>query len=185
MNEEKDDITIEEEVEAESSFKNNKDSKLQKLEAELEKCRAEKQEYLDGWQRSKADYVNLKKRTEQERETLLSYAKEDLILEIIKIADNFQMAFKDKDAWEKAPENWRRGIEYIYNNLKQVLTDQGVTEINPIDQEFNPEKHEAVETIDTNEKEKDHKIIEVVQLGYSIKDKVIRHSIVKVAQFKL
>lgn len=185
MTEENDDITIEEEVQPESSFKNNKDSKLQKLEAELETCRTEKQEYLDGWQRSKADYINLKKRTEQERENLVSYAKEDLILEMIKISDNFQMAFKDKDAWEKAPENWRRGIEYIYNNLKQVLVDQGVTEINPINQEFNPVQHEAVETVTTTDKEKDHKIIEVVQLGYSLKDRIIRHAIVKVAQYNI
>ena len=182
MTEENDDITIEEEVEAESSFKGNKDSKLQKLEAELEKCRAERQEYLDGWQRSKADYINLKKRNDQDRENIIGYAKEDLILEMIKIGDNFQLAFKDKEAWEKAPENWRRGIEYIYNNLKQVLADQGVTEINPLGQEFNPEQHDAVEMIETTDKAQDHKVVEVVQLGYSLKDRVIRHATVKVAR---
>lgn len=184
MTEENDDITIEEEVEAESSFKGNKDSKLQKLEAELEKCRAERQEYLDGWQRSKADYINLKKRNDQDRENIIGYAKEDLILEMIKIGDNFQLAFKDKEAWEKAPENWRRGIEYIYNNLKQVLADQGVVEINPLGEEFNPEKHDAVEMIETTDKAQDHKIVEVVQLGYSLKDRVIRHATVKVSKYK-
>lgn len=184
MTEENDDITIEEEVEAESSFKGNKDSKLQKLEAELEKCRAERQEYLDGWQRSKADYINLKKRNDQDRENIIGYAKEDLILEMIKIGDNFQLAFKDKEAWEKAPENWRRGIEYIYNNLKQVLADQGVVEINPLGEEFNPEKHDAVEMIETADRAEDHKIMEVVQLGYSLKDRVIRHATVKVSKYK-
>jgi molecular chaperone GrpE len=184
MTEENDDITIEEEVEAESSFKGNKDSKLQKLETELEKCRAERQEYLDGWQRSKADYINLKKRNDQDRENIIGYAKEDLILEMIKIGDNFQLAFKDKEAWEKAPENWRRGIEYIYNNLKQVLADQGVVEINPLGEEFNPEKHDAVEMIETTDKTQDHKIVEVIQLGYSLKDRVIRHATVKVSKYK-
>lgn len=184
MKEENDDITIEEEVEAESSFKGNKDSKLQKLEEELDKCRAERQEYLDGWQRSKADYINLKKRNDQDRENIIGYAKEDLILEMIKISDNFQLAFKDKEAWEKAPENWRRGIEYIYSNLKQVLADQGVVEINPLGEEFNPEKHDAVEMIETTDKAQDHKIMDVVQLGYSLKDRVIRHAAVKVSKYE-
>lgn len=181
-----DDVVFEEENNEtpESSFGKNKDSKVAKLEEDLAKARAEKQEYLDGWQRSKADYVNLKKRSEQERENLVNYAKEDLILELIKIGDNFQLAFKDKESWEKAPENWRLGIEYIYNNLKQVLAEQGVKEINPIDEEFNPEQHEAVEMIEALEKANDHKVIEVIQLGYSLKDRVIRHAIVKVAKFK-
>jgi molecular chaperone GrpE len=181
-----DDVVFEEENNEtpESSFGKNKDSKLGKLEAELEKCRAERQEFLDGWQRSKADYINLKKRNDQDRENITSYAKEDLILEMIKIGDNFQLAFKDKEAWEKAPENWRRGIEYIYNNLKQVLADQGVVEINPIGEEFNPEQHDAVETIETDDAAQDHKIVEVVQLGYSLKDRVIRHATVKVGKLK-
>ena len=139
---------------------------------------------MDGWQRSKADYINLKKRNDQDRENIIGYAKEDLILEMIKIGDNFQLAFKDKEAWEKAPENWRRGIEYIYNNLKQVLADQGVTEINPLGQEFNPEQHDAVEMIETTDKAQDHKVVEVVQLGYSLKDRVIRHATVKVSKYK-
>jgi molecular chaperone GrpE len=181
-----DDVVFEEENNEtpESSFGKNKDSKLGKLEAELEKCRAERQEFLDGWQRSKADYINLKKRNDQDRENITRYAKEDLILEMIKIGDNFQLAFKDKEAWEKAPENWRRGIEYIYNNLKQVLADQGVVEINPMGEEFNPEQHDAVETIETDDAAQDHKIVEVIQLGYSLKDRVIRHATVKVGKLK-
>lgn len=183
MNEEKDDITIEEEVEAESSFKSNKDSKLQKLEAELEKCRAEKQEYLDGWQRSKADFINARKRDEEDKKSLLKYAEANLISELIPALDAFDMAMGNKEAWEKADPKWRTGVEYIYSQITNTLTAHGLVKINPKGETFDPNLHHSTASIETENKEDDHKIIEVVAYGYSLNGKVIREPQVKVAQY--
>jgi molecular chaperone GrpE len=181
---ETDDIILEEEVEAESSFKKNKDSKLQKLEAELEKCRAEKQEYLDGWQRSKADFINAKKRYEEDKQNLLKYAETNLISELIPTLDAFDMAMANKEVWEKADQKWRTGIEYIYSQLIGTLQSHGLEKMNPLNQIFDPNNHHSVAVTDTDNKENDNRITEVISWGYSLNGKIIREAQVKVAQFK-
>jgi len=158
------------------------DKKNNKLKIELESCKNEKQEYLDGWQRSQADFVNFKKRAEEDKKSFVKYASEDFIMEILPVVDSFDQAFKDKEAWEKADKNWRIGIEYIYSQLKGVLENKGVVEINPINEEFNAELHQSVEMIKVEDKKDDGKIVEVVQKGYKIGDKTIRYPGVKVAE---
>ena len=76
--------------------------KIKKIKEELKKCQAEKQEYLDGWQRVKADFVNLKKRSEKDRTAFAKYANENFILELLPALDSFDQAFGNKEAWEKA-----------------------------------------------------------------------------------
>ena len=158
------------------------DSKLQKVKKELKQCQAEKQEYLDGWQRSKADYVNLKKNSEDDKERIKSYANEDLILELITVLDSFEMAFKDQESWNNAPENWRKGIEYIYNQFTQILDNYSVKTINPLGEDFDPNIHNCSEMLKVEDESKEGKIIEVLQKGYQIKDKLIRVPTVKVGE---
>ena len=160
------------------------DSKLKKIKEELKKCQAEKHEYLDGWQRSKADYINLKKRSQEEKTRIIEYGNEGIVNELLSVVDNFEMAFKDKESWNSAPENWRIGIEFIYNQLIKTLENNGVKEVGEIGSEFNPEIHNSIETIEVAEKEKDGIVMEVLQKGYSLKEKNIRPASVKVGQFK-
>jgi molecular chaperone GrpE len=172
-------IVYDEDIESDKA-----ESKIQKLKKELKKCQAEKQEYLDGWQRSKADYINLKKRSEDDKERIRGYANEDLIIELLSVLDSFEMAFKDKEAWNNAPENWRMGIEYIHNQFTKVLEDFSVEPIDPIGQEFNPNEHHSAETVETDDEKEDGIILEVTQKGYRMKDKVIRPASVKVGELK-
>lgn len=153
-----------------------------KIKDKLTKALEEKQEYLDGWQRSKADYINLKKRSEEDKANLMNYAIEGFVVDMLKVADSFEMAFKDEVAWNAAPENWRVGIEFIYNQFKNTLSDHGITEINPIGEDFDPNSHASKEMVKVEDEKQDGKIVEVVQKGYKLKDKVIRFASVKVGE---
>jgi molecular chaperone GrpE len=88
--------------------------------------------------------------------------------ELLPLCDSFQMAINDKDAWGKADETWRKGIEGIHLQLKNILESNGVAEVIPEGEAFDPHKHEAVGTEEvTNMKEQDV-VISVVQRGYEI-----------------
>jgi molecular chaperone GrpE len=90
------------------------------------------------------------------------------------------MAMKNRESWEAVSENWRKGVEYIYSQLKSILINNGVEEIcNPKDK-FNPEIHHAVEEIPTDDESKDHQISEIVQKGYRTNKSVIRPAQVKI-----
>ena len=157
------DIVIEEMLEETSSFKKKSpDAKA----SELEVVKKERGEYLEGWQRAKADLINFKKDIEQEKKRTREYATEDVLSDLIPVLDSFDMAFRDKTAWEKTPENWRQGIEYIYNQLLAVLEKNGVTQLNPA-------THESIGTREVA-KEDNGLILEVVQKGYRLHTKLIR-----------
>ena len=93
--------------------------------------------------------------------------------DLIPVMDSFDMAFRDKTAWEKTPENWRQGIEYIYNQLLAVLEKNGVTQLNPENGVFDPAAHESVGTREVSQ-EDNGMILEVVQKGYRLHTKLIR-----------
>lgn len=155
--------------------------RLKKLRTELKACHTERSDYLAGWQRAKADYLNLKKENETNRHEVSKWAKEGVLTDLFTIADSFEIAFGNKEAWEQAPENWRKGIEYIYSQLQTIFRDHGVEEINPkLDQKFNPQEQEPVATIATDKKEDDDKISEVIKKGYRLHDKIVRPASVKV-----
>jgi molecular chaperone GrpE len=158
---------------------------LKKLREKLATCVQEKQEYLDGWQRSKADFVNLRKRDEEQKKEFVKFAKEDLIMDILPVLDSFGMAMNNKETWEKVDKNWRNGVEYIFSQLRSTLEKNGLKEVNPVNQKYDPMEHEAIELIKTDDKEKDGVVLEVINKGYSLNDKSIRAPKVKVGEYEL
>src|SRR5262245_18161933 len=90
-------------------------------QANIDKIKAERDEYLAGWQRAKADFANHKKQTEAMMQEFRTMANEGLIEELLPVLSSFEMAFANKAAWEKADKGWRSGVEYIYNQIKGVL----------------------------------------------------------------
>jgi len=98
--------------------------------------------------------------------------------------DSFDSAFKNKEAWEKVDENWRKGVEYIHAQLINVLANHGVSIISPLGEKFDPQRDEAVENVPTRDKKEDDKILEVVSVGYKLQDKIIRAPKVKVGEYK-
>jgi molecular chaperone GrpE len=157
---------------------------LKKLREKLKKAEAEKQEYLTGWQRAKADMVNANKRHDEERKEFAKYANENLIADLIPTLDSFDMAMGNKEAWEKVDKNWRMGVEYIYSQLIRALSDNGLKELNPMGETYDPAHHEAVSYEPVADEKSDHKIIQVIQKGYSLNGKVLKVPKVKVGEFK-
>ena len=153
---------------------------IKKLRNKLRETIAEKQEYLDGWQRLRADYVNYKKREEESKGEFLKFAREGLISDLLPVLESFHMAFSNKEAWAKVDPSWRVGVEYIQTQLLQILQGHGLAEVNPIGSVFNPNEETSVATVPTDDSTLDHKVAEVLQLGYKLHGKLIRSPRVKI-----
>ena len=173
------DDTLDDSVVAEE----NAQETIKKLREKLKIAIEEKQEYLDGWQRAKADFVNSKKRTEEILRDSITLANEGLIEELLPTLQAFEMAFANKEAWEKVDKNWRVGVEFIYNKLKDTLTASGLKEINPIGKVFDAKEHEATKHEPVEKESDNHKVIAVVEKGYMLGGKLLRPAKVVVGEY--
>jgi molecular chaperone GrpE len=180
-----DDIIIEEDGSEELGEDNKTSSDpVKKLREKLKIAVEEKQQYLDGWQRDKAEFINARKRDEEDKKNLLKFAEANLISELIPALDAFDMAMANKEAWEKADKNWRTGVEYIYSQITNTLQNHGLTKIDPKGESFDPAHHHSVAVVPVGEKDMEGKVVEVVASGYSLNGKVIREPQVKVGELK-
>jgi len=157
---------------------------LKKLRADLKQVKAEKEEYLTGWQKERAGFVNYRKEEEDRNTNFKNIIQERMMDKFLSVMDSFDMAFANKTAWEKVDANWRTGVEYIYNQMNGVFEDYGVQAIGKVGEKFNPELHQSVEYIPTDDQSKDDTIAQVLQKGYKSKDKVLRPARVNVFGFK-
>ncbi|HEY4517514.1 MAG TPA: nucleotide exchange factor GrpE [Candidatus Paceibacterota bacterium] len=153
---------------------------VKKLRERLKKCVEEKQEYLDGWQRTKADFVNARREEEARRGELLKFAENRLIEDLLPVLDSFELAKGNRTTWESVPKEWRSGMESIAVKLEGILKEHGVTVFSPLGEPFSPAEHEAIDTVETNDSDKDHVVAEVFQRGYQLHGKVIRPAKVKI-----
>jgi len=176
-----DEIQFDENVDEEGN--SDQTGLIKKLRQRIKELEAKSQEYLTGWQKERADSVNLRKRLEEEKKEFAKFAKEDIATEVITVLDSFESAFKNKESWEKVDKNWRQGVEYIHSQLVNVLSNHGVTVVSPLGELFDHNRDEAVENVPTENQEDDGKIIEVVSAGYKLQDKLIRAPKVKVAEY--
>ena len=154
--------------------------RIKDLRQKLKVAVKEKQEYLDGWQRLKADFANYKKREEEGKSEFMKFAREGLLADLLPVLESFQMAFANKDAWEKIDKSWRSGVEYINTQLVQVLGSHGLSEMRPLGEEFDPKVHTSIGHIHTEDAANEHKVAEVVQPGYELSGRVIRSPRVKI-----
>lgn len=141
-------------------------------------CEKLRDEYLAGWQRAKADFLNYKKEEAGRISELMDYFRVQQTLEILKIIDNWDRAMKHTPE-EIKDSVWLRGIEMIETQLKDFLKSEGVQEIKTDGEKFNPEFHEAIEE-EENPSLESGEILEVLEKGYTMNNKVIRASKVKI-----
>ena len=181
-----DDVVIESDDTLDDSViaEENMAETIKKLRAKLKKSQADASEYLTGWQRAKADFVNARKRDEEERKEFIKFSNERLIESLIPVLESFDLAMANKEVWEKVDKNWRIGVEYIYSQLKKTLNESGLDEINPVGQKFDPARDEAAEYVPVTDEAQDHVITQVIQKGYSLNRKSMRPPKVKVGEFK-
>ena len=170
-----DDVTIEMENQEQtlSGVPKKQKDKVQKLQDE-------KQEYLDGWQRSRAELANLSKVHAEEKKLFTNLGKQTLLEDLIPVLDNFDAAFLNKEAWEQTPETWRIGIEYIHKQFTDALEQNGVIRFGAVGEEFSSDLHESVEMVASEDQK--GKVIVLVQSGYKIGDRIIRPAKVKVGE---
>jgi molecular chaperone GrpE len=150
------------------------------LKKQLEETQASAAEYLDGWQRSQAEFSNYKKRLEREQLGTAQLMRGAIISRFLPVMDDLQRALENRPA-EELGQSWVSGIELIYRKLQAILDVEGVTRIEAEGKMFDPNLHEAI----SNEPSEGHEsgqIIAVVQQGYMLGERVIRHAMVRVAQ---
>jgi len=159
-------------------------AKLKKLKEKIATLEKEKQEYLDGWQRARADYANLLKSSEEDKKRLRSIVEEDFVHELLPVVDSFAMAMKNKEVWEKVEPTWRTGVEYIYSQLIGTLKEKGFESFGTEGELFDPAVHQAVTETETEDEALDHKIASVLQQGYKLGENILRPARVSVWKLK-
>ena len=155
------------------------EEELEALQAELEQAQAQAAEYLSGWQRARAEFANYKKRQEAEREELRRTSTQALLLKLLPVVDDFERALQTVPK-ESAGEGWLDGTKMILRKLQALLESEDVTPIEAAGQPFDPLWHEAILQEETDE-HPDGYVIEEMQRGYRLGNRVLRPSMVKVA----
>lgn len=173
--------TKSEETGKETSEKDIKDieMEIQSLEKELEDEKARSLEYSKKLKYLQAEFDNYKKAMDKKVDDYRKVAAESLVLELIDVYENLEKCIKD---WDNTKEEERlKGIKLIYDQLKRILENNGVSEINCIGQKYDPFIHEVVSVIDDDQKEEDT-IVDIIRKGYMLNSKVIRCPLVVVSK---
>jgi molecular chaperone GrpE len=150
----------------------------QALEQELEQARAQADEHLRNWQRTAADFSNYRRRTDEERSAVAQLANAVLIGKLLAVLDDFERALETVPA--EAHESWVEGVRLVDRKLRGVLEGEGVTPIDVVGQPFDPNVAEAVVHQQTTDYP-DNQVIDELQRGYRMHDRVIRPALVRVA----
>ncbi|MBI2631218.1 nucleotide exchange factor GrpE [Candidatus Nomurabacteria bacterium] len=157
---------------------------LKKFRADLKQAKKEKEEYLTGWQKERAEFANYRKQ-EDDRKAMFSEAmRERILTRFLTIIDSFNIAFSDKEVWEKVDLNWRIGIQHIYSQLNTIFEEYGVKPTGVEGETFDPNIHESIDMVETDKKELDHKVAKVIQRGYKLGERVIRPARVNLYEYK-
>lgn len=161
--------------------KKDKAHKKSKTEEQLEKTEAELETLKDKHLRLQAEFDNYRKRTLKERMELLKTASESVMTSILPVIDDFERALQTLEQVEEN-SHAKDGIKLIYNKFQEFLKQNGIKEIETKEQDFNTDLHEAITTIPAPSEELKGKIVDVVQKGYYLNDKVIRFSKVVIGE---
>ncbi len=148
------------------------------LEAELENLKAEKATYLDRLARLQAEFDNYRKRAAKEQQDFRDYALADALKQVLPILDSLDRALKTENA---STDDFRSGVDLIDRQFHDVLSRLGVEPIQAAGQPFDPNLHQAIQMVDTDEVADNH-VVDELQRGYKIKDRLLRPAMVRVAQ---
>jgi molecular chaperone GrpE len=147
---------------------------------ELDDLKRKTDEFSDGWQRERAEFANYRKRIERDREAERQNSKIDIIKKYLAVHDDFERAMKNLPT-ESVQAAWMEGLKLIDQKLKNLLEGEGITPIPVENVAFDPVLHEAI-SHEENPDFESGQIIEVVQKGYTIGERVIRPALVRVAK---
>lgn len=152
-------------------------AEIEALQKQLEEAQAKATENLDGWQRSQAEFINYKNRVQRDREMEFVSMKGDIIRKILPVLDDLERSL----AHRPEGDSWANGMELIARKFQNILEAEGVKRMDARGQLFDPNFHEAISSEPSEDVESGH-VIEVVQNGYFMGERVIRPAMVRVAQ---
>ena len=173
---------LEEEQEIENQSAETEDlqeevEEIDETEKLIEELKEQNGEYLAHIQRLQADFDNYKRQTEKQRADLIAYANEGLLLKILEVYEDFERAKENC----KTEEEYSEGLDLIYKKLTTILEKEGIQPIPTKNEKFDPFKHEAM-MAENNPEYENGMIIDELAKGYTLKDKVIKYSMVKVCK---
>jgi molecular chaperone GrpE len=149
------------------------------IEKQLADTQAKAAEYLDGWQRARADFANYKKRADKERDEAFQVAAAETLKKLLPVIDDFDRAVSNVPP-EKVEDEVIKGFSLIHRKLLALLESNNIQVINPVGEEFNPQLHEALGQDQSSDVASGH-ITTVLQKGYMYGDRVLRPALVRIA----
>jgi molecular chaperone GrpE len=152
---------------------------IEKLKKELAESQSKAEEYLDGWQRSRAEFANYKKRIERDQNETYLRAAGSIVKRYLEVVDDLELALKNRPQ-EGDGVPWSNGIELIYRKLINILDSEGVKPMQVQGQPFDPNLHEAISLEPSDTVPSGH-VTEVLKQGYLLGEKVLRPALVRVA----
>ena len=176
-NEEEESSQNEESEDEKSEDEESEDDELAKLNKDLKEKDEEIIELKSHIQRLQADFDNFRKQNDKQKQDLIRYANEGLIVKFIDVYEDMERALENSTNEEEI----REGLELIYSKMKNTLEKEGVEEIPAVGEKFDPFKHEALLTVDSPDHE-NNEIVDELMKGYTLKDKVIKYSKVRVCK---
>lgn len=164
--------------------KNNEENSMEVKQevSELELCKQQCEEYLTGWQRSRAEYTNLQKEMVDRLADIRDRTIIDIIQDMLPLMDSFDMAMGNKEVWESIDKNWRIGVEYIYQQAVKVFTNNSVSTIEKIGVPFDPKLHDPMETVVAKKESEKGQVVKIIQKGYQKGDTIIRPAKIVVSE---
>lgn len=150
-----------------------KDTDIKKLQKKTNQFKKQAEEYLNGWKRAKADYINREREIEKEKSDWVKFANKDLILQLLPVLDSLDQSL-DHIPHDRGESEWVKGVAQIKIQFEKFLQSQGVEKIKTVGEVFNPEYHEVVGKEEGEGEEQENVIVQVVQAGYSMQGKVLR-----------
>jgi molecular chaperone GrpE len=152
-------------------------AEIEALQKQLEEAQAKAAENLDGWQRAQAEFINYKNRVQRDRELDYASMKGDIIKKVLPVLDDMERALANRPDGN----SWANGMELIARKFQNILEAEGLKRIEAKGQPFDPNFHEAISSEPNEDVESGH-VIEIVQNGYKLGERVIRPAMVRVAQ---
>jgi molecular chaperone GrpE len=168
------------EKEDKKSAKFGKKKKIEELEEEIVKLKEEAAANKNAYFKAYADTENLKKRLQSESDNVRKYRIQSFAMEILPVLDNLERAL-DVKVDDQNVKNYAKGFEMIYQQLVHILNQEGVKEIEALDKPFDPNFHQALMQ-EAKDGVESGMVIEVLQKGYMLKDRVLRATLVKVSE---
>lgn len=148
---------------------------------EVEQLQKQLDELQDRYLRVQAELANIQKRNLKERQDAAKYRSQNLATELLPVIDNIERALEIEVEDEKAV-NFKKGVEMVYNLMIEALKNEKIEAINPINEVFDPNFHMSIQVQDAEEGQEPDTVINVVQKGYKLEDRILRPAMVIVAQ---